>query len=115
MWRPNVQLSGCASSRRKDPEMLANIEQELHVDAPVERVWQVVTDPAYVAQWFGQRADIDLRPGGAMALGWTDFGDFHGVVERVEPPAESAFRWNRGQGVPVGPDALAAMQELAQR
>jgi uncharacterized protein YndB with AHSA1/START domain len=43
--------------------MLPNIEQELHVDAPVERVWQVVTDPAYVVQWFGQPADIDLRPG----------------------------------------------------
>ncbi len=34
--------------------MLPNIEQELHVDVPIERVWQVVTDPAYVARWFGR-------------------------------------------------------------
>ena len=83
--------------------MLPNIEQDLHVDAPVERVWQVVTDPAYLAQWFGQRADIDLRPGGPLTLGWLDFGDVHGVVERVEPPTRFAFRWNREFGVPFAP------------
>ncbi len=40
------------------------IEREIHLRAPVERVWQVITEPRYVAQWFGQKAEIDLRPGG---------------------------------------------------
>lgn len=77
------------------------IERELHVRAPVDRVWQVITDPAYVARWFGDRAEIDLRPGGAAVFGWDAHGDSQAIVERVEPPREFAFRWAREKGVPV--------------
>ena len=77
------------------------IERELRVKAPVERVWQVLTDPAYVARWFGDTAEIDLRPGGRAVFGWKEHGDGHAVVERVEPPREFAFRWAREAGVAV--------------
>jgi uncharacterized protein YndB with AHSA1/START domain len=40
------------------------IEQEVPIQAPIERVWQVVTDPECVARWFGSTAEIDLRRGG---------------------------------------------------
>ena len=76
------------------------IERELHVRAPIERVWQVLTEPAYVARWFGQKAEIDLRPGGAAVFGWTGHGDGHAVVQRVEPPRAFAFRWMREHDVP---------------
>jgi uncharacterized protein YndB with AHSA1/START domain len=92
--------------------MLPTIEQEMHVDAPIERVWQIVTDPAYVAQWFGDTAAIDLRPGGTMTLGWAEYGDFHAAVERVEPPTGFAFRWNREPGVPVAPGNDSTLVEI---
>jgi uncharacterized protein YndB with AHSA1/START domain len=76
------------------------IERELRIKAPIERVWTVLTDPAYVARWFGSKAEIDLRPGGAAMFGWDDHGDGHAVVERVEPPREFAFRWAREHDVP---------------
>lgn len=76
------------------------IEKELHVRAPIERVWQVITDPGYVAQWFGDKAEIDLRPGGAAMFGWTEYGDGAARVERVEPPRVFAFRWMREHDVP---------------
>jgi uncharacterized protein YndB with AHSA1/START domain len=89
------------------------IERRLHVDAPIERVWQVITDPAYVAQWLGDTAEIDLRPGGAAVFGWSGddecAGDFRAVVERVEPPREFAFRWNRDPGLPAGTDAVSTL------
>jgi uncharacterized protein YndB with AHSA1/START domain len=89
------------------------IERELHVGAPVERVWQVVTDPEYVARWFGQSAEIDLRPGGAAVFGWDGMGGFHAVVERVEPPREFAFRWMHEAGVPVGGEAVTTLVEFS--
>jgi uncharacterized protein YndB with AHSA1/START domain len=89
------------------------IERELQVKAPIERVWQVVTDPAYVARWFGDTAEIELRPGGAMLLGWTDHGDFNAVVERVDPPREFAFRWNRDPAVPIGAGAVSTLVEFS--
>lgn len=76
------------------------IEKEIVVEAPVERVWQVITDPAYVTQWFGDRAEIDLRPGGRAMFGWTEYGNGAAVVERVEPPREFAFRWAREHDIP---------------
>lgn len=89
------------------------IERELHVDAPIERVWQVLTDPAYVARWFGDRAEIDLRPGGAAVFGWSAYGDGHAVVERVEPPTLFAFRWMREHDVPFDPDGVQTLVEFS--
>ena len=82
------------------------IEQEVRIEAPIERVWQVITDPAYVARWFGNTAEIDLRPGGPLRFGWDGHGPFHGVVERVEPPREFAYRWVHDAGVPVGGESV---------
>jgi uncharacterized protein YndB with AHSA1/START domain len=70
-----------------------SIEREILVEAPVEVVWAVITEPAHVARWFSHAAEIDLRPGGDMRLIWHDGGAFPGRVERVEPPHTFAFRW----------------------
>lgn len=97
--------------------MRDRIEREMHVRAPVDRVWQVITDPAYVARWFGDTAQIDLRPGGAAAFGWSGYdpcaGLFHATVERVEPPREFAFRWVRDPGVPAGADVVSTLVEFS--
>ena len=44
------------------------IDHEVLVEAPPERVWAIVTEPAHVGAWFGDSAEIDLRPGGEMTL-----------------------------------------------
>ncbi|MGO1052683.1 SRPBCC family protein [Crossiella sp. CA198] len=70
------------------------IERQIQIAAPVERVWAVLTEPTHIAQWFGQTAEVDLRPGGAASFGWTEHGTSHAVVERVEPPSFFSYRWN---------------------
>ena len=72
------------------------IEREVMVAAPIERVWAVVTQPEHVGSWFGDAgAEIDLRPGGAMTITWGKHGTAHAVVERVEAPRVFAYRWAR--------------------
>ena len=72
------------------------IEREVMVAAPIERVWSVVTQAEHVGSWFGDAgAEIDLRPGGAMTITWARHGVSHAVVERVEPPHVFAYRWAR--------------------
>ncbi|MCI0686947.1 MAG: SRPBCC domain-containing protein [Sporichthyaceae bacterium] len=74
--------------------MTANrIEQETFITAPVERVWAVLTEPEHVVGWFGDEAEIELRPGGSMVLGFREHGRVHAVVETVEPPRVFAYRW----------------------
>ena len=38
------------------------IERELLLSHPIEKVWAAITEPAQLVQWFGQTAEVDLRP-----------------------------------------------------
>ena len=51
------------------------IERETTIEAPVERVWALLTEPEHVGRWFGDAgAEIDLRPGGEMVMRWAEHG-----------------------------------------
>jgi uncharacterized protein YndB with AHSA1/START domain len=70
------------------------IERETLINAPVERVWSLITEAEHLGRWFGDAgAEIDLRPGGAMVLRWADFGANHGRVVAVEPHTRFSYRW----------------------
>lgn len=78
------------------------VEHEVVVAAPAERLWEVLTRPEHIGRWFeAMNVELDLRPGGAMVLASQEFGKFHAVVERVEPPRRFAFRWARHPDTPV--------------
>src|SRR5262245_25992025 len=70
-----------------------HIEQEVFIAAPVSRVWALLTEPEHIAVWYAfGGADVDARPGGAAVFRWPDHGEFHAVVEAVEPHRRFAFR-----------------------
>jgi uncharacterized protein YndB with AHSA1/START domain len=70
------------------------IERETLIAAPVERVWSLLTDAEHVGSWFCDAgAEIDLRPGGAMVLRWTEHGTTHARVVDVEPHRRFSYRW----------------------
>jgi uncharacterized protein YndB with AHSA1/START domain len=74
--------------------MSDTIEREITIAAPVERVWDLITQPEHVGTWFGDAgAEIDLRPGGALTLRWEEYGTIHGRIERVEPMTLFSYRW----------------------
>ena len=65
------------------------VEREILIDAQIEVVWAVITDPAHVSGWFGEIAEIDLRPGGRIAHAWKEeagLTEERGIVRKVEPP-----------------------------
>ena len=78
------------------------IEQEILIDAPLEAVWAIVTEPKHVAAWFSDSAEIDLRPGGEATLTWEKYGSVRALVEKVEPPTLFSFRWARPVGAEPG-------------
>jgi uncharacterized protein YndB with AHSA1/START domain len=41
-----------------------SIERDILIDAPVEVVWSIVTEPEHVGRWLSDSVEIDLRPGG---------------------------------------------------
>jgi uncharacterized protein YndB with AHSA1/START domain len=70
------------------------IERETFIEAPVERVWALITEAEHVGTWFGDAgAEVDLQPGGQMSWSWEEHGTALGRVEEVEPPHRFVYRW----------------------
>ncbi len=57
----------------------------------VEKVWQALTDPAQIEEWWA-RAEIELTEGGRTRLEWLN-GDAvaEGRITRLEPPRAIEF------------------------
>ncbi|MET7690513.1 SRPBCC domain-containing protein [Streptomyces sp. NPDC005483] len=74
------------------------IERAILINAPRERVWSVLSEPAFLGRWFGngEPVKLDLRPGGLLVF---DHG-IHGVIpariQTVEPPHVLSWRWSQG-------------------
>jgi uncharacterized protein YndB with AHSA1/START domain len=74
------------------------IEREITVTSPIDRVWEALTMAEHLAQWFGDSAEVDLRPGGEMTVGWSDYEYVSkAVVETVDYPTTFAYRWEAGE------------------
>ncbi len=76
------------------------IEREVVIDAPVDVVWRTITEPDQISQWFADRVELVLEPGGDGAMYWEGEEGEGGplVVEVVEPPTRFSFRWNHPAG-----------------
>lgn len=72
------------------------IEREAVIAAPPERVWEIITQAEHVGTWFGDSAEIDLRPGGTIVLRWEKYGTQIGTIEKVDEPRYFSYRWNPG-------------------
>jgi uncharacterized protein YndB with AHSA1/START domain len=70
-----------------------SVQREILIDAPVEVVWSVVTEPEHIGRWLSDSAEIDLRPGGDVLLKWDQLGTASGKVERLERPRVFSFSW----------------------
>jgi uncharacterized protein YndB with AHSA1/START domain len=77
------------------------IERTVEIDHPPEKVWAALTTAEGLGTWFGNEATIDLRPGGAAKLTWTDGATANLRLERVEPPTVFAYTWHI-YGLPEG-------------
>jgi uncharacterized protein YndB with AHSA1/START domain len=81
---------------------LGTLEREIYVDATPETVFDVVSDPKHVREWWPDEASYDVTPG---ATGQIVFGDPEaggGVVAltvlEVERPRSFTFRWTQAPG-----------------
>ena len=69
------------------------IERTMEIGHPPRTVWTALTTADGLAAWFGEQAEIDLRPGGAAQMRWSDGSSVDMRVERVEEPAVFGFTY----------------------
>lgn len=69
------------------------VEKVVEFTADVDRVWQAITDPGELARWFGDEAEVDLRPGGNAIMVWEDHGRYAIRIDEVDPPRRLVWSW----------------------
>ena len=79
------------------------IEKDILIGAPVETVYQVITEPGQISQWFADAADLDPVPGGLGSLTFEDRATTQRMTVRLtvtaaEPPHRLAYRWDYPDG-----------------
>lgn len=86
-----------------------SIERELRIDATPEVVYEVISSPEHIREWWPDEAELDPVPGGT---GTITFGDPTGpdaavvplTVVEADPPRRFSFRWVHDEGEAAGPD-----------
>ena len=65
-------------------------------DAPIEDVWELVTDSDRIEEWLGV-ADVELRPGGRFRLLEMGGQGIAGVILTLEPPNVIEYTWDSAE------------------
>jgi uncharacterized protein YndB with AHSA1/START domain len=78
------------------------IEREIFVEASPEVVFEVVSSPEHLQDWWPDEAAYDVRPGAAGEIVFGERGAGGMVVSfdvlEVEPPRTFSFRWTHPTG-----------------
>ena len=72
--------------------MQDTIEREILIGAPIERVWEIVTTPEHMGQWFGDAGAE--RNGDVINMSWKEHGTAELRIVRSEAPSAFAYRWD---------------------
>jgi len=78
-----------------------SIEREVHIEAAPEVVYQVISTPEHLRQWWPDEADIEPVPG---ATGTISFGGSKVVpltVLEADPPRRFSFHWCSDEASPT--------------
>ncbi|MFI9413815.1 SRPBCC domain-containing protein [Nocardia gamkensis] len=71
-----------------------SIEREIYVDASPEVVFEVVSSPEHISQWWTDDAEFEVASGAVGELVWGDRAQVAPItVVNAEPPRMFSFRW----------------------
>jgi uncharacterized protein YndB with AHSA1/START domain len=74
------------------------VTRELVVEAEPDEVWDALTDPDRLEEWFANDVELEAEPGGEGIFRWQDGEERRALVEDVEVGRRFAFRWRDGDG-----------------
>jgi uncharacterized protein YndB with AHSA1/START domain len=86
----------------------SQIEKEILIDAPVDVVWRVVTEPDQMTRWFSERNDYELMEGAHGKIRMSARTTYNIAIEAIEPHKRFVFRWAHADGTP--PDESNSMR-----
>jgi uncharacterized protein YndB with AHSA1/START domain len=69
------------------------IYKEIVLPASRDEVWDALTEPDRLEEWFANDVELDLRPGGGASFRWSNGEERRATVVEVETERRLAFEW----------------------
>jgi uncharacterized protein YndB with AHSA1/START domain len=73
------------------------VTREIELPSPPTEVWEALTDPRRLEEWFATEVELVPEPGGRGVFRWADGEERHAVVEEVVPERRFAFVWGEDE------------------
>ena len=70
------------------------IRKEIVLPADPDEVWDALTEPERLEDWFANDVELDLRPGGGASFRWSNGEERHATFTEVDPERRLAFEWD---------------------
>src|SRR5947199_1602921 len=70
------------------------IRKEIVLPAGPDEVWEALTDPERLEDWFANDVELDLRPGGGASFRWGNGEERHATFTEVEHERRLSFEWD---------------------
>jgi uncharacterized protein YndB with AHSA1/START domain len=70
------------------------IEREIVFPASPTEVWEALTDPDRLEEWFANDVELDAQPGGEGIFRWDDGEERRAVVREAEPEERLVLDWD---------------------
>jgi uncharacterized protein YndB with AHSA1/START domain len=77
------------------------VEREIVVPEAPDEVWEALTDPDRLEEWFASEVELDARPGGEGIFRWGDGAERTGVVRELEEAERLVLDWDDGGSVVI--------------
>ncbi|MFL5913856.1 MAG: SRPBCC domain-containing protein [Gaiellaceae bacterium] len=76
--------------------MELRVEREVVFPADPAEVWEALTEPDRLEEWFATEAELDPVPGGEGVFRWGDGDERRAVVREAEPEERLVLDWDDG-------------------
>jgi uncharacterized protein YndB with AHSA1/START domain len=73
---------------------VVEITREVVFPAPPDEVWEALTDPEQLEEWFANEVELDVRPGGEGVFRWDDGEERRATVVEARPGERLVLDWD---------------------
>jgi uncharacterized protein YndB with AHSA1/START domain len=99
-----MQPIGCALLYATDwlrirlKEAAMHVEREIVFPESPEELWEALTEPERLEEWFATEAELDAQPGGAGVFRWGDGEERRATVREASEEERLVLEWNDDGG-----------------
>jgi uncharacterized protein YndB with AHSA1/START domain len=70
------------------------VEREIVFPSSPEEVWEALTEPERLEEWFANDVELDAREGGEGVFRWDDGEERHATVREADAPRRIVLDWD---------------------